>query len=164
MGLSGRRSLKGLGAGSPAAPFPGTSLVFVPAISRPCFHACSCFTLSRLTGPISRLSDSALTYIVARPRAADFISATTLILPESAETIRCHGGYVHSSAAASAGLQSLHLQRSGSWRTTASGAVNGFTRRPGGEKQGWRGSVRRGGWQRMGFEDRSTRESPGLAR
>ncbi|XP_029774924.1 kinesin-like protein KIF9 isoform X5 [Suricata suricatta] len=38
--------------------------------------------------------------------------------------VRCHGGYVHSSAASSAGLRSLLLQRSRSGRATASGAVS----------------------------------------
>uniref|UniRef100_A0ABI7Z6U6 Kinesin motor domain-containing protein n=1 Tax=Felis catus TaxID=9685 RepID=A0ABI7Z6U6_FELCA len=61
-----------------------------------------------------------LTRVSTQGRGLHFRHYPTL--PESAETVRCHGGYVHSSAAANAGLRSLLLQRSRGGRASASGA------------------------------------------
>lgn len=68
-------------AGSLAAPLPCSRAAFFSSLSRPWLRPCRCHSLPRLIGPIS-LPDSAPTLLVSQQGTADFISVTSLILPE----------------------------------------------------------------------------------
>lgn len=109
-------------------------------LSRPWSRACRCGILPRINSPISRFPDSALILLVSQQRTAGFISATTLTLPEPPEASRCHGGCVHSQAAARAGFPSQQMQWSSCGRAVASGAVSRGHAPPGsGEERSERG-------------------------